>query len=114
MEHYTPPARVTRAGVRATARASRAPARRTIEVRDYYYAPGKLTVRRGTTLVWRWPSDGGDAHDVEVVKAPKGVRAFASDIANTGYAYRRTLTRRGTYVFDCSLHPEMAMRVTVR
>jgi plastocyanin len=114
LEHYTKPARALRAGIRATARASRAAVRRTIAVRDYYYAPGTLRVKRGTTLVWRWPADGGDSHDVELVKAPKGVRDFASDIATAAYAYRRTLTRPGTYVFDCSLHPEMAMRVTVR
>jgi plastocyanin len=114
LEHYTTPARSKRAGVRATAVASKAAARRTVEIRDYYYAPGKLTVKRGTTLVWRWPADGGDSHDVELVKGPKGVRVFASDIANTAYSYRRTLTKAGTYVFDCSLHPEMAMRVRVR
>jgi plastocyanin len=94
---------------------SRAPAkRRTIEVRDYFYAPGKVTVKRGTTLVWRWPSDGGDSHDVELVRGPKGVRDFSSQIANASYAYKRTLTKPGTYVFDCSLHPEMSMAVRVR
>jgi plastocyanin len=114
LEHYTKPARALRAGVRATAVASKAAVRRTVQIRDYYYAPGKLTVKRGTTLVWRWPTGGGDSHDVELVKGPKGVHEFASDIANAEYSYKRTLTKPGTYVFDCSLHPEMAMRVTVR
>src|SRR3954447_8213956 len=36
LEHYTTPARSKRAGVRATAVASKAAARRTVEIRDYY------------------------------------------------------------------------------
>ena len=87
---------------------------RTIVVNDYYYAPGRLTVKRGTTLTWRWPAGGGDSHDVELVRGPKGVRPFASDIATTGYAFKRRLTKPGTYLFDCTLHPEMAMKVRVR
>ena len=88
--------------------------KRTVEVRDYYYAPSKLTVRRGTTVTWKWPSAGGDSHDVELVRGPKGVHDFSSDIANASYAYKRTLSKKGTYVFDCSLHPEMSMTVRVR
>jgi len=109
LEHYTAPRRG--GAVRATAAASK---RRTIEVRDYFYAPAKTTVKRGTTLVWSWPEGGGDTHDVELVKGPKGVRKFASDVANTEYRYSRKLTKPGTYVFDCSLHSEMAMTVRVR
>src|SRR4051794_24969644 len=103
LEHYAKPARAARAGVK-----------RTIVVRDYFYAPSKLTVPRGTTLTWRWPSGGGDSHDVELLKGPKGAGSIASDIATSGYAFKRRLTKPGTYVFDCSLHPEMAMTVKVR
>src|SRR3954451_9895348 len=68
MVRYTKPARASRAGIRALAsRASAATAtRRTVTIRDYYYSPGKLTVKRGTTLQWRWPEGGGDSHDVEL------------------------------------------------
>ena len=117
MVRYTKPARASRAGrLAGAARASAASVgpKRTITISDYYYSPGKVTVKRGTTLVWRWPAGGGDSHDVELLKGPKGVRPFASDIANTGYAFKRKLTKPGTYVFDCSLHPEMAMQVKVR
>jgi hypothetical protein len=50
METYTKPARASRAGLRALAVASSATARRrTVEVRDYFYSPGKMTVKRGTS-----------------------------------------------------------------
>src|SRR6185503_8441279 len=97
LEHYVPARRS--GSVRAFSAATK---RRTIEVRDYFYAPAKVTVRPGTTLVWRWPEGGGDTHDVELVKGPKGVRSFASDVANTEYRFSRRLTKPGTYVFDCS------------
>src|SRR3954451_22617645 len=109
LEHYTAPRRG--GAVRATAASVK---RRTVEVRDYFYAPAKVNVQRGTTLVWRWPEGGGDTHDVELVRGPKGVKPFASGVANTEYRYARKLTKPGTYVFDCSLHSEMAMTVRVR
>jgi plastocyanin len=85
-----------------------------VEVGDYFYAPAKLTVKRGTTVTWRWPSGGGDSHDVELTRAPKGVRPFVSDIATAGYSFRRRLTKPGSYTFTCSLHDEMSMRIRVR
>jgi plastocyanin len=107
LEHYQAPGKVR-------ALAAGAGARKTVQVGDYAFVPGRLTVRRGTTLVWRWPAGGGDSHDVELVSGPKGVRAFASDIANAGYQFKHRLAKRGTYLFDCSLHPEMTLRVKVR
>jgi plastocyanin len=107
LEHYVAPRRI-----RAASAATRA--KRTVEVADYYYAPAKLTVKPGTTITWRWPSGGGDSHDVELVSAPKGVKLFASDLANTGYTYKRRLTKPGRYVIGCSLHDEMSMQIRVR
>jgi plastocyanin len=108
LEHYTKPAKA------ASAQAAAAPVKRTITVEDYFYTPAKLTVPRGSTITWRWPSGGGDSHDVELLKGPKGVKPFASDIATSGYKYKRKLTKAGTYVFDCSLHNEMTLQIKVR
>ena len=91
-------------------------ARKTVDVGDNYLAPGKLTVKRGTTITWRWPGydQGGDVHDVGLVSGPKGVKRFRSQAASTGYRYSRKLTVPGTYRLNCSLHHEMRMTVTVR
>ena len=60
LEHY-----VAKRRVRAVASAVRA--KKTVDVGDYFYAPAKLTVKRGTKITWRWPSPGGDSHDVELL-----------------------------------------------
>ena len=91
-------------------------ARKTVNVGDNYLAPGKLTVKRGTTVTWRWPGydQAGDVHDVGLLAGPKGVKRFRSQAASTDYHYSRKLTVPGTYKLGCSLHHNMKMTVTVR
>ena len=91
-------------------------ARKTVAVGDNFLAPGKLTVKRGTTITWRWPGydQGGDVHDIGLVAGPRGVKKFRSEAASTGYAFSRKLTVPGRYKLGCSLHHEMRMTVNVR
>src|SRR4051794_37862963 len=88
---------------------------RTVKVADYptyRLDPGKLTVKKGTTIVWKWQSTNTDSHDVELKKRPKGVKKFQSEIATTDYTFKRKLTVRGKYTVICSLHP-IDMRQTI-
>lgn len=80
---------------------------RTVDVKDFAFAPKTITVRRGTTVrfVWR----GKVFHDVTVVSGPT---RFASDAKRSG-SYSRRLTRKGTYRLECSLH-SMLMRMTIK
>jgi len=91
-------------------------ARKTVAVGDNYFTPKTLTVKRGTTVTWRWPGyDGaGDVHDIGLVSGPKGVKRFRSEAAATGYRFSRKLTVAGTYKLGCSLHHTMRMTVRVR
>jgi plastocyanin len=91
-------------------------ARKTVAVGDNYLAPGKLTVKRGTTVTWRWPGydQAGDVHDVGLMAGPKGVKKFRSEAASTGYKFGRKLTVPGKYKLGCSLHEGMRMTITVR
>ena len=91
-------------------------AKKTVTVGDNYMLPGKLTVKRGTTVTWRWPGfeEAGDVHDVGLASGPKGVKRFRSDAASTDYRYKRKLTVPGTYRLSCSLHHEMRMTIKVR
>jgi plastocyanin len=81
---------------------------------DNYYAPLKLTVNRGTTIVWKWPELAGDVHDVKLGKGPKGVKKFQSEVAAAAFTYKRKLTVPGKYFIVCTLHDEMTMNITVR
>jgi plastocyanin len=92
--------------------AGSAPSKR-VTVGDNFFSPTRLTVNKGTRIVFRWPSDNANAHDVDVTSAPRGATRFHSPVRTADYTYRRTLTRAGTYRIICTLHPTM-MRLTVR
>ena len=91
-----------------------APKPRTVKIADNYYLPAKTTVKPRTRIVWRWPSEAGDVHDVKLKSAPKGVRKFHSEPASAGYTFKRTLEKPGRYKIICTLHEEMTMTITVR
>jgi plastocyanin len=91
-----------------------APKPRIVKIADNYYVPAKTTIKPGTRVVWRWPAEAGDVHDVKLKSAPKGVRRFHSQPASAGYSYKRTLEKTGRYRIVCTLHEEMAMTITVR
>jgi plastocyanin len=91
-----------------------APKPKTVKIADNYYLPAKLKVKPRTRVVWRWPAEAGDVHDVKLKSAPKGVKRFHSQPASAGYSFKRTLKKRGRYRIVCTLHEEMAMTITVR
>jgi plastocyanin len=91
-----------------------APKPKTVRIADNYYLPAKLTIKPRTRVVWKWPSEAGDVHDVKLKSAPKGVKKFHSQPASASYTFKRTLEKTGRYRIVCTLHEEMAMTITVR
>ena len=76
-------------------------------------APTRLTVDKGTRLVFRWEASNFNLHDVVLDDGPDGVEIPPSRQRTTDYTVRRTLRRSGTYKFICTLHATQ-MRLTVR
>ena len=72
-----------------------APKPRTVTIADNYYAPAKLTVRKDTKVIWRWPDEAGDVHDVKLKKGPKGVKKFHSEPGAAGITFKRKLDEGG-------------------
>lgn len=98
----------------APAQAGKTPVKRTVKVEDYYFSPAKMTVKKETIVVWRWPAAGGDGHDVVLVKGPRGVKKFASEVFFADEVYRKRLRVPGKYSIVCSLHSdEMKQTITV-
>jgi plastocyanin len=89
---------------------------KTVQVADNYFLRDALTVKRGTTIVWRWPSAdaGGAVHDVKLRAGPKGAKRFHSEAAASDYSFRRKLKVPGRYRIVCTLHDEMRMTIRVR
>jgi plastocyanin len=111
--------RVALAVVAGTALLSAAPAHgavKTVRIYDNYFVRDALTVKRGTTVVWRWPGayEAGDVHDVKLKSGPKGAKRFQSEAASTDYSFRRKLKVPGRYRIVCTLHDEMKMTIRVK
>ena len=102
--------------VLVSAAPAQAVTRKTVKVRDNYFLPDALTVKRGTVVVWRWPGfeEAGDVHDVKLKSGPEGVRKFHSEAAATDYSFKRRLWVKGRYRIVCTLHEEMRMSIRVR
>ncbi len=80
----------------------------TIRLKDDYFSPKSTSVKRGTTVTFRFA--GRKAHNVVVTKGPA---KFSSPTRTSG-TYRRKVTRRGTYTLVCTLHSGMTGKLTVR
>ena len=95
---------------------SAAPMKKTIGLGDNYYAPAKVTVAKGATVTFKWPSaeEAGDVHDVKLKSGPKGAKKFQSEQASADYSFKRKLTVAGTYKLICTLHEEMKITVVVK
>ena len=78
---------------------------------DYFVRRGSVptvTVRKGTTVTWRFT--GRDLHNVKVSKGPA---KFGSSYKDSG-TFSKRVTRTGTYTIVCSIHqPDMKMRLKV-
>jgi plastocyanin len=107
------------------------PVKKSVEMKDNYYSPAKLTITAGSTVTWKWPADVGDSHDVKVTKKPSGAKftyvnddgkkvtkstfqsppfaAGPAKFAVTGF------TKPGRYHLICTFHEtEMTMDITVK
>ena len=104
---------LTPAALADGARPSKA-VKKTIKVRDNFFAPAKLTLPQNSTLTFKWPRVAGDVHDVYLAAKPKGVKRFHSDAAAADYSFKRTLRKSGKYLIVCTLHEEMTLSVKVK
>ena len=85
-----------------------ASATKRVRVGDLFFRSRSITIQSGDTVRWVWV--GREPHNVTVTRGP---RKFGSRTKTDG-AYRKRLSRRGTYRYICTLHPDdMRGRVVV-
>lgn len=84
----------------------------TVEIDDFAYAPGTVTVEVGTTVVWS--NEDATRHTVtagtEDAPAPDD---FDLEVDEQGQTVRRTFDEPGTHAYFCELHPFMTGTVEV-
>jgi plastocyanin len=98
----------------AAAPAAAKPKPVSVKVGDDYFTPLKMSVKPGTTVVWKWLLVNGNTHDVKLRKGPKGVKKFHSDPAAADFSYKRTLKVKGRYSIICTFHENMVQTIVVR
>ncbi len=79
-----------------------------VRVGDDFFRPSSLTVRSGTTVVWRWVGD--NPHNVTVTRGPV---KFRSGTKSSG-TFRKRMRRDGRYRIVCTVHSGMDMTLRVR
>jgi len=85
-----------------------------VKVADDFFAPTKLTIKKGNQINFVWQNTNYDTHNVTLRKGPKGVKhsGFTSINAVRGIHFKRTFLTPGTYHFVCTIHPG-TMNLTV-
>jgi plastocyanin len=85
-----------------------------VKVADDFFAPTKLTIKKGNQVNFVWQNTNYETHNVTLRKGPKGVKhsKFTSINAVRGIHFNRTFLTPGTYHFVCTIHPG-TMNLTV-
>ena len=82
---------------------------KTVTLKDIAFSPARLTVARGTTVTFSWKDDG-TRHNVTSI----GRKRFKTIGDRTSGERQVRFGRAGTYQYECTLHPGMSGRITVR
>ena len=78
----------------------------TVKIDNFTFAPPQLTVKAGTTVIWRNEDD--IPHMVV-----SSTRLFKSKALDTDDSYAFKFPDVGTYEYFCSLHPHMKGTIVV-
>ncbi len=80
-----------------------------VQIENYQFSPGTLTVPVGTMVTW--VNRDSDVHTVAADSTPQ---AFKSPGLDTDDKFSFTFNKAGTYSYHCSLHPHMTGKIIVR
>lgn len=82
---------------------------RTVTLKNIAFSPKSLSVSKGTTVRFAF-RDGTTTHNV----SSTGAKRFTTISDRSSGTRSRTLHRAGTYRYECTLHPGMTGRITVK
>ena len=77
-----------------------------VTIDNFTFTPKELTVKAGTTIVFRNRDD--IPHSVVGTKGE-----FHSKALDTGNSFSFTFAKAGSYAYSCGLHPQMQGRIVV-
>jgi plastocyanin len=77
-----------------------------VTIDNFNFSPTPLTVKRGTQITWT------NADDIPHTVVNDG-QAFKSKVLGTGEKFTFTAAKPGTYLYSCSIHPNMTGKIVV-
>lgn len=77
-----------------------------VEIEDFAFVPGTITIKAGTTVTWTNKDNVG-----HTATSDDGV--FDSGMLGKGSSYSYTFTTAGTYGYFCTPHPYMVATIVV-
>ena len=77
-----------------------------VEIDNFVFSPGRLTIKPGTTVTW------ANRDDIPHTVA-SATRAFKSKAMDTDESFSFTFSTPGEYAYFCSLHPHMTGTIVV-
>ena len=83
------------------------PAKVSVAIDNFNFAPNTITVAVGTTVVWTNQDDV--PHNVT-----NPDKAFKSPTLDTGEKWEYTFKQAGTFNYYCTIHPKMTGKVVVQ
>ena len=82
-------------------------ANKRVVVDNFRFSPSTVSVKRGDTVTWSFRRDAAPHN----VKGSGGIKSRSRITTGT---YRKRFTRKGTFRYICTLHPNMKGTVRVR
>ena len=82
---------------------------RTVVLKNIAFSPKSLAIAKGTTVTFAF-RDASTDHNV----VSTGSRRFKTIGVRSAGSPKRTFSRAGTYRYECTLHPGMTGRISVR
>jgi plastocyanin len=80
---------------------------KTTTIQDDFFTKAKLTVKKGTTVVWKWNTS--DEHTVTDLNGHFGSKQ------TTRGNFKHRFTKKGKFTVYCLVHPEqMRQTITVK
>jgi plastocyanin len=82
-------------------------ASKSVTVQNFKFSPKTVTIKRGDTVTWRFKKDPAPHN----VKGSGGIKSKPKISTGT---YKKKFTRKGTFKYICTIHPNMKGTVKVR
>jgi plastocyanin len=87
-------------------------ARKEVKVKDDFFKPDRVAIKKGDRVLWRWRGD--NPHNV-AIKKPNRRRVAVRSATKTDGKFAYKFRRVGKWRILCEIHPDdMRMKVIVR